>query len=476
MLMNQDNTKKRTVAYLALERPIFSATLECRIQYRDRPAPYVGYGSSQQEAFENALYAVRSARIARRSPGPFDTVSSPWRGEVNNLLDLAARVGDDGSINTRLRSRRAGVRTEPGLFLQMHNALAARAAFRQKTPLDTRRYLGIEIECFCKASTGKVGTALVTAGLGSYVSIVGDGSICGYPSGYEPMEVRVLVTEDELDRVVTEICKVLATFGAAVNKSCGLHVHIDARSGIRDREAVYRRLVRAQALLQAMVPASRRPGAPAADQYCGVVTSARWPTADWRQAARNRYKAINACSADKHGTIEVRIHSGTVSAMKIINWSKLLVNIVDGPDRPRIPQRISGIAKLYNLSPEMVEYVRERILKFKDATTVAFLLPSRRGRPRKDEVLTVHMEEQQILTATPDVRDIEASEVGPSNARAVQSSIPSPFRSDAADCDCVYCERERAYNRDVSSSWLNWCSAQATTWENLLTSALATAV
>jgi len=38
---------------------------------------------------------------------------------------------------------------------------------------------------------------------------------------------------------------------------------------------------------------------------------------------------INATSLEKHETIEVRLHQGTTDETKIVEWAKLLMNIMD---------------------------------------------------------------------------------------------------------------------------------------------------
>lgn len=112
------------------------------------------------------------------------------------------------------------------------------------------------------------------------------------------------------------LCKALAKLNARVNKSCGLHVHLDARDG--DARAMARRLKNALPLLKKMVPKSRLE-----NQYCQRDMSSRG----------HRYAKINTESLRKHQTIEVRMHTGTTNFDKIHNWVRVLLAIARGDYR-----------------------------------------------------------------------------------------------------------------------------------------------
>lgn len=113
---------------------------------------------------------------------------------------------------------------------------------------------------------------------------------------------------------LTETCLKLVEAGAAVNSTCGLHVHLDARHLTVAQEANRRRhLVAALPWLLELVPASRR-----RNKYC-------WPNhVPHPPEPARRYRAINPTSYAKHQTTEVRLGAGSIDPDKILNWVTLL--------------------------------------------------------------------------------------------------------------------------------------------------------
>ena len=56
---------------------------------------------------------------------------------------------------------------------------------------------------------------------------------------------------------------------------------------------------------------------------------------DWREfvdcgPAHDRYCGVNLHAYSDHNTIEIRIHSATLDADKVINWVKAHIRFVDG--------------------------------------------------------------------------------------------------------------------------------------------------
>jgi hypothetical protein len=104
-----------------------------------------------------------------------------------------------------------------------------------------------------------------------------------------------------------------------------------------------------------MVPSSRK-----SNRYCRVQTDP-----DFSTQARDRYVGINPVSYDKHKTIEVRIHSGSINSEKINNWIKLLVSIADAEYVSESPKTLAGVAYKFDLSKALVAYIQERVNQFK---------------------------------------------------------------------------------------------------------------
>lgn len=231
-----------------------------------------------------------------------------------------------------------------------------------KGPVDDSHHVGVEIECFLKADDRLlVATALhdVNPELVNHVSVGGDGSLRlgNLSSDYRGYEVRIVSSESLIEQHVNEVLLALSRFDVTVNGSCGLHVHIDARN--RDKHAVFNRLAKFQAILYRMQPKSRR-----TSTWCnrGALTY------NDARANGSRYQGINPHSYYRHKTIEVRLHSGTVNAVKINNWIKLLVKIVNCPDSSlnfqRCPRSLDRFADLVQLDYRLKRYVKNRVERF----------------------------------------------------------------------------------------------------------------
>jgi hypothetical protein len=170
---------------------------------------------------------------------------------------------------------------------------------------DTFKYdraVGVEMECF-----GEVARKALVEALPLWAGVTGDGSIS--PSEGQAHEVRVLLVRRELEPRLFRLCKRLEALGLRVNRSCGLHVHLDQR-GQTEAQVEKRAKVMDAWLcaLQELVPASRRD-----NSYCRFGTS-------WK----DRYHAVNLCAFSAHKTLEVRLHSGTTDYTKILAWVRLL--------------------------------------------------------------------------------------------------------------------------------------------------------
>lgn len=145
------------------------------------------------------------------------------------------------------------------------------------------------------------------------VNIGSDGSISA-PQGFMGLEARVMCNADDLSNL-KNFCKLLKDLGCMVNKSCGLHVHLDMREYDRMPSAVSKRLETALPILKDMMPASRNND----NQYCRYDVGSK---------NSSRYARINDQDAfEKYKTIEIRMHSGSINFVKISNWIKLLRSI-----------------------------------------------------------------------------------------------------------------------------------------------------
>lgn len=209
---------------------------------------------------------------------------------------------------------------------------AARDTFRARlmtkplTPaaFNYDRAVGVEMECFAP-----VGEEAFTAALPLWCRRASDGSIRA--DGGFAHEVRALLTRSEMEPRLFRLCKTLQAVGAQVNKTCGLHVHLDQRG--ETFEAVKKRAQIVNAWLerlQELVPASRR-----SNEYC-----------KWGISENDRYRAVNLTAFRKYSTLEIRLHSGTVDYTKVLAWIRLCELLAAMKTKPKAGGCIATLEQL----------------------------------------------------------------------------------------------------------------------------------
>ena len=189
------------------------------------------------------------------------------------------------------------------------------------------RAIGIEIECYGLALGEK---------LPLWCREKGDGSL-----NVGGIEFVALVKRSELEHRLYKLCDLIK--GYRVDKKCGLHIHLDCRSKSLDEvKTIAKKLNTWLYALREFVASSRRD-----NDYCKFGIS-----------ERNRYRAVNICSFEKHKTIEIRLHSGTTDYTKIISWIRLLelLLVVKGTTKGK-----EGVQALLDLP--LCEYERAYWLK-----------------------------------------------------------------------------------------------------------------
>lgn len=206
----------------------------------------------------------------------------------------------------------------------------------QLQPVTLRRF-GVEIECVGATRAaiirecGQRGLAIFSEAYnhcdGSNHKIVSDASIRG-ENGNEVV-TRPLHELEEL-RILLDALKAA---GARVNKSCGLHVHMDAADlNIVQAVNIINNYYYLRHLINSSLPASR-----VNNRYCQVksytdlVGRDNWYlTLDaFADAVRDRYVAVNIKAYKRHGTIEFRQHQGSLNFEKIKNWILFLQSLYE---------------------------------------------------------------------------------------------------------------------------------------------------
>lgn len=261
-----------------------------------------------------------------------------------------------------------GVFAKKESILEVQEDTAQISRVRQSKIPYTKKdnYVGIEMECVIKCSREVLEEKFAGKKLGGFVNLKGDSSISATDTHPNPIEVTVLCKESELESVMAAVCKVLSlpSVDARANNSCGLHVHLDMRN--RKVDEAYKKLFHSQSIMLNMLPSNRRSDtSPWAQQYCQRNKAGTFSEHD---KTSNRYFNINTKSFNKFKTLEIRSHSGTVNATKIINWVKLLTMIVSAEVLPDTTFRsINTFSEFFSIPDTLKQYIEKRTKKFEDS-------------------------------------------------------------------------------------------------------------
>ncbi len=219
------------------------------------------------------------------------------------------------------------------------------------------RKFGIEIEVQMPAGVThrSIANALTAAGVvasdmsynhntTSFWKVVQDGSL-GY-RGAEIVSPPMPYTAEGLADVA-RVMNALTEIGCTVDRTCGLHIHIDASGlGLRGIANVAKCFVKFENFFDHIMPASRRASQNQyvqsnrnfhggyADVFANRAIEALGKaktTTDLIRANQggSRYFKLNLQPLNRYGTIEFRQHSGTADAAKAVNWIKLLMAFVE---------------------------------------------------------------------------------------------------------------------------------------------------
>lgn len=227
-----------------------------------------------------------------------------------------------------------------------------------KKPLDLDKHIGLEIELLSPFKRSKVISILNKSPLKNNIQVKNDGSIqrsalneryicrnCTHncdnhihangavrchicnnviaksneeSSAIEPHELNIIFKEKDLVKTMKQLSSLLKELKAQVNKSCGLHVHIDMRQ--RSPYTCFANLVKAQDYLFTLVKKERMNNI-----YCKKVKA----DAELNSPV-DRHSTINPNALLEHGTIEIRMHHGTTDVKEIYWWIKNLICVAEG--------------------------------------------------------------------------------------------------------------------------------------------------
>lgn len=142
--------------------------------------------------------------------------------------------------------------------------------------------------------------------------------------------VSPILQGDEGFAEIRALCDIAVKYRWTIDRSCGLHVHIDARDLSSDQllQVVYA-YRKSYPLWKRFVNRER-----AENSMCG---SPQYVPRDVRDAehiedfveSRDRFEFVNWRSYLRHGSIEIRLYRGTLQAREICNWVALHTRFVD---------------------------------------------------------------------------------------------------------------------------------------------------
>lgn len=225
------------------------------------------------------------------------------------------------------------------------------------TPKNKKPHIGIEIEFFSPCDTTFIQSTFQKKfeekGAGRF-HLGSDGSI-DPPPGNVSHEVRLLIEESNLNFAMEWLGIVMKLIEAKVNRTCGLHIHIDCR--YRRPSYVFKKLVNVLPVLSSTQPKYRRN-----NSYCV-------PNGDLNSMVEHLNegfgrRAINPHAYNEHKTIEVRLHKGSVNSQEIGNWIKLLLSVIDKPVSKSIINDYKSFVKYIKPEKEQATYVYQKIKKY----------------------------------------------------------------------------------------------------------------
>lgn len=198
---------------------------------------------------------------------------------------------------------------------------------------------GIEIECFAPRE------AIIQAARDRQIAVfsesynhtdraegfklVSDSSLEGHDNAVECV-TNVLHFNESAD-VMNRFCDALGSINTAVNKTCGLHVHV-ACEGLTAQQYcnTFVNYMYLSDLIESCLPLSRRNSRWAARliKRETAVLEATNPQEMYEALYQDRYWQVNPDAYFRHHTIEFRQHSATIEAVKINNWCAFCTKLV----------------------------------------------------------------------------------------------------------------------------------------------------
>jgi hypothetical protein len=273
------------------------------------------------------------------------------RKDINNII-FEHEFTFPGGV--RVREKMLGeygnkVFSAPNSIVKIYNKKVINTP---KKPTTSDRHVGIEIELISMLDRTDLTDKICASGLGKNVQIKDDGSLQGSGEYRHTHEINFIAKEGEYKEKLQKLCTLLNE-DCSVNKSCGLHVHVDMRN--RNKDTAFNNLVKMQNIMFNMLPGARRE-----NTYCKRVDDG----ATVASYKLGHHGAINASAITEHNTIEVRMHHGSIDFDDISNWVDILILGADAPKLTKKPVTSSGLRLMLSLNQCQVDYVTSCLAKY----------------------------------------------------------------------------------------------------------------
>ena len=219
------------------------------------------------------------------------------------------------------------------------------------------RYVGVEIECGTPRHMDLSLAPVHHMMRATHAQLHSDMSIHGFGHGLEVVTAPSRGVKAEEN--IRAACQALQAVNASVNESCGLHVHVDARDYTEADMVRFATLYsRIEKTLYSVVSRSRRGGGRSSNDFgqpwgpslvaggvddSSLTLSERYAAfqvntygsvqeAEHYKRSKtkhgSRYHGVSFNAYDIRGTLEFRLHHGTVNARKATMWSAVCSALV----------------------------------------------------------------------------------------------------------------------------------------------------
>lgn len=149
-----------------------------------------------------------------------------------------------------------------------------------------------------------------------------DGSLTNRSDGFGSCELvsPPLPFNIESLKLVAGVIRILDGFGATVDQSCGIHVHVDSRDlagcMVDFSRVIFLRYRECEEVIDQMVAPHRRVRS---NTYCKTLKDINRNT-QYGSLRYDRYQKLNFHSFERHGTLEFRQLEGCLEETKVVSW------------------------------------------------------------------------------------------------------------------------------------------------------------